>query len=174
MESKNNFVLPHNKKTYAFVGADDLIVVDTQDALLIAKRGHAQEVKTVVDRLKSEKSKLVDEHTFEERPWGRFDILKDFPHFKSKVIQVNPGAQISYQSHKKREEHWIIIKGEGLVIVNEVETVVQPGSYVKVPQGAKHRIRNTGKIDLEFVEVQLGSYFGEDDIIRYQDDYQRT
>lgn len=174
VDSKNNFVLPQEQKKYAFVGVDDLIVVDTQDALLISRRGHSQDVKTVVDRLKAEKSKLVDEHTFEERPWGRFDILKDFSHFKSKVIEVNVGAQISYQSHTKREEHWIITKGEGVVVLNEVETKVQRGSYVKIPLGAKHRIRNTGASSLEFVEVQLGSYFGEDDIVRYQDDYKRT
>jgi len=174
VDSKNNFVLPQLQKKYAFVGVDDLIVVDTQDALLISRRGHSQDVKTVVDRLKSEKSKLVDEHTFEERPWGRFDILKDFSHFKSKVIEVNPGAQISYQSHAKREEHWIITKGEGIVTLNEVETKVQRGSYIKIPLGSKHRIKNIGTGGLEFVEVQLGSYFGEDDIVRYQDDYQRV
>ena len=174
VDSKNNFVLPQNQKRYAFVGVDDLIVVDTQDALLISKRGHSQDVKTVVDRLKSEKSKLVDEHTFEERPWGRFDVLKDFSHFKSKVIEVNVGAQISYQSHTKREEHWIITRGEGIVILNEQDIPVQRGSYVKIPQGSKHRIRNTGTTSLEFVEVQIGTYFGEDDIVRYQDDYKRV
>jgi mannose-1-phosphate guanylyltransferase/mannose-1-phosphate guanylyltransferase/mannose-6-phosphate isomerase len=174
VDSKNNFVLPHEKKQYAFVGVDDLIVVDTQDALLISKRGHSQQVKTVVDRLKAEKSKMVDEHTFEERPWGRFDVMKDFSHFKSKVIEVNPGSQISYQSHAKREEHWIITKGEGVVVLNEVEIPVQRGSYVKIPLGAKHRIKNQGAAALEFVEVQLGSYFGEDDIVRYQDDYKRV
>ncbi len=173
VDSKNNFVLPHMQKRYAFVGVDDLIVVDTQDALLITKKGHSQDVKTVVERLKNEKSKLVDEHTFEERPWGRFDILKDFTDFKSKIIEVDVGAQISYQSHTKREEHWIITKGEGVVILNDQEIPVQRGSYVKIPLGAKHRIRNTGKIALAFVEVQLGSYFGEDDIVRYQDDYKR-
>lgn len=178
VDSKNNFILPHNGKQYAIVGADDLIVVDTQDALLISKRGHTQDVKTVVDRLKSDVSpsvkKLVDEHTFEERPWGRFDILKDFPHFKSKIISVNPGAQISYQSHTKREEHWIVVKGSGIVVLNEKDIPVKRGTYVFIPLEAKHRIRNTGAEPLEFVEVQLGSYFGEDDIVRYQDDYKRS
>jgi len=174
VDSKNNFVMPHNGKRYAFVGVDDVIVVDTQDALLLVKRGHSQEVKTVVDRLKSEKSKLTEEHPFEERPWGRFDVLRDYPHFKSKVIAVGVGSQISYQSHAKREEHWIITRGEGVVVLNDQDIQVQRGSYVKIPQGAKHRIRNTGTQDLEFVEVQLGSYFGEDDIVRYLDDYNRV
>ncbi len=174
VDSKNNFVLPKNDKTYAFVGVDDVIVIDTEDALLIAKKGETQNVKTVVDRLKKVNPKLAREHTFEERPWGRFDILQDRQHFKSKVIQVNPFQQISYQSHANREEHWVIVRGVGEVILNDQTIPVQIGSYVKIPQGAKHRIRNTSKDPLEFVEVQLGSYFGEDDIVRYQDDYKRN
>ncbi|GIL16341.1 MAG: mannose-1-phosphate guanylyltransferase/mannose-6-phosphate isomerase [Oligoflexia bacterium] len=173
VDSKNNFVLPHGDKTYAVVGVDDLIVVDTQDALLISKRGHTQDVKTVVDRLKKTNPQMIENHTFEERPWGRFDILRDYQHFKSKIIQVNPGSQISYQSHSKREEHWIIIQGQGVVVLDEKEVPVQKGSYIKIPLQSKHRIRNTGAEPLEFVEVQLGTYFGEDDIVRYQDDYKR-
>jgi mannose-1-phosphate guanylyltransferase/mannose-1-phosphate guanylyltransferase/mannose-6-phosphate isomerase len=175
VDSKNNFLIPQGDKKYAFVGAEDLIVVDTQDALLIVKRGHSQDVKTVVDRLKAQKSTLVHEHPFEERPWGRFDVLsEDFANFKSKVIRVNPGAQLSYQSHTKREEHWIIVAGEGIVVLNEKEIPVRKGSYVHIPVGAKHRLRNSGTVELEMVEVQLGSYFGEDDITRYQDDYKRV
>jgi mannose-1-phosphate guanylyltransferase/mannose-6-phosphate isomerase len=173
VDSKNNFVLPHNGKRYSFVGVDDVVVVDTADALLIAKKGSTQEVKTVVDRLKNEKSQLIQEHTFEERPWGRFDILRDSSYYKSKVIGVAAGAQISYQSHAKREEHWIIVKGVGEVVLNDEVIPVKYGSYVKIPLGAKHRIRNTGTEELQFIEVQLGQYFGEDDITRYQDDYKR-
>lgn len=174
VDSKNNFVLPKADKRYAFVGVNDVIVVDTEDALLIAKKGKTQNVKMVVERLKNENPKLVSDHTFEERPWGRFEILRDKEHFKSKVIQVNPHQQISYQSHAKREEHWVIVKGAGEVILNEQVIPVQAGTYVKIPLGAKHRIRNTGSEPIEFIEVQLGSYFGEDDIVRYQDDYKRN
>lgn len=174
VDSKNNFVLPNNGKSYAFVGVDDVIVVDTEDALLIARKGETQNVKTVVDRLKVENPKLTKEHVFEERPWGRFEILRDKEYFKSKVIQVGPQQRISYQSHAKREEHWVIVKGAGEVILNDQVIPVKAGSYVKIPMGAKHRINNTGNEPLEFVEVQLGSYFGEDDIVRYQDDYKRN
>lgn len=174
VDSKNNFVLPLADKRYAFVGVDDLIVVDTADALLVAKKGETQNVKTVVDRLKKENPKLAHEHIFEERPWGKFEILKDKDHFKSKVIQVDPHQQISYQSHAKREEHWVITKGVGEVILNEKTIPVKAGTYVHIPLGAKHRIRNTSSEPIEFIEVQLGSYFGEDDIVRYQDDYQRS
>ncbi|PIS11933.1 MAG: mannose-1-phosphate guanylyltransferase/mannose-6-phosphate isomerase [Bdellovibrio sp. CG10_big_fil_rev_8_21_14_0_10_47_8] len=174
VHSKNNFVLPKEDKKYAFVGVDDLIVVDTDDALLIAKRGQTQDVKLVVDRLNKENSKLAHEHTFEERPWGRFEVLRDKEHFKSKVIRVDAHQQISYQSHAKREEHWVIVKGEGEVILDEQVIPVKAGSYVKIPLGAKHRIRNTSPHPIEFIEVQLGAYFGEDDIVRYQDDYRRN
>lgn len=174
VDSKNNFVLPKAGKKYAFVGVDDVIVVDTDDALLIAKRGETQNVKMVVDRLKGESSKLATEHTFEERPWGRFEILRDKEHFKSKVIRVDPKQQLSYQSHKSREEHWVIIKGQGEVVLDDQVIPVKAGSYVKIPLAAKHRMRNTGSNPLEFIEVQLGSYFGEDDITRYQDDYKRN
>ena len=173
VDSKNNFVLPKQGKRYAFVGVDDLIVVDTEDALLISSKGHTQQVKTVVDRLKVEAPKLAIEHVFEERPWGRFEIMRDQKHFKSKIIQVNVGAQISYQSHEKREEHWIIVRGIGEIILDEKVMGVQVGSYMRIPTGAKHRIRNVGTEPLEFIEVQLGTYFGEDDIVRYKDDYKR-
>jgi mannose-1-phosphate guanylyltransferase/mannose-1-phosphate guanylyltransferase/mannose-6-phosphate isomerase len=173
VDSKNNFVLPKPDKRYAFVGVDDLIVVDTEDALLVAKKGETQKVKMVVDRLKSESPKLAKEHTFEERPWGRFEILRDKEHFKSKVIRVDPKQALSYQSHAQREEHWVIVRGKGEVVLNEQVIPVQAGSYVKIPLGAKHRIRNPGPEPIEFIEVQLGSYFGEDDIVRYQDDYNR-
>ena len=174
VNSSNNFVLPKADKRYAFLGVDDLIVVDTDDALLIAKKGETQDVKLIVDRLKTESPKLLSEHTFEERPWGRFEILRDKEHFKSKIIRVNPHQQISYQSHAKREEHWVIVKGVGEVILNDQTIPIRAGSYVKIPTGSKHRIRNTGSDPIEFVEVQLGSYFGEDDIVRYQDDYSRS
>lgn len=174
VDSNNNFVLPKSDKRYAFVGVDDLIVVDTDDALLVAKKGETQNVKLVVDRLKKENSKLANEHTFEERPWGKFEILRDTDHFKSKVIQVDAHQQISYQSHAKREEHWVITKGAGEVILNDQVIPVKAGTYIHIPLGAKHRIRNTSAEPIQFIEVQIGTYFGEDDIVRYQDDYQRN
>lgn len=173
VDSKNNFVLPYKNKHYAFVGVENLIVVDTDDALMISEKGASQDVKIVVDRLKKNNPQLIEQHTFEERPWGRFEILRDEVHFKSKVIRVDAGQQLSLQSHTRREEHWVVVKGTGEVVVNEEVIPVAAGSYVKIPLGAKHRMRNNSKESLEFIEVQLGSYFGEDDITRYQDDYNR-
>lgn len=176
ISSENNFVFPTDQKTYAFVDVDDLVVVDTQDATLIVKRGRSEKVKDVVDRLKSfppMAAKRATQHAFEIRPWGKFEVLKDTPDFKSKVISVDPGAQISYQSHEKRAEHWTIIKGRGEVVLNDETIPVAAGSHIFIPVKAKHRIRNTGSEPLTFVEVQLGTYFGEDDIVRYEDSYGR-
>lgn len=169
-----NYVHSSAPKQYAFAGVSDLIVVETKDAVLVTKKGESQQVKDVVEALKTKSPALLAQHLDEERPWGKFEVLKDTDTFKSKVIDVLPGQQISYQSHNKREEHWLIVDGSGVVILNGEEIPVERGSYVKIPLQAKHRVRNTGKVVMRFVEVQLGSYFGEDDIIRYQDDYQRS
>lgn len=173
IKSHNNFVIPSEQKKYAFVGVDDLVIVDTKDALLIAKKGETENVKDVVEKLKKQKSALVSDHSFEERPWGRFEIISQSPHSKTKIMRVNPGQQISYQSHAKREEHWVIIAGAGELTLDGKLQTLKKGSSVKIPQGAKHRIRNVGNEALEFIEVQLGSYFGEDDIVRFEDDYNR-
>lgn len=173
VRSENNFVFSITGKKYAFIDSNDLVVVDTQDALLISKKGSTQSVKEVFDAIKKDSPSLTTDHVFEYRPWGKYEILKDTNVFKSKVIEVLPGEQLSYQSHEKREEHWIITQGQGIVVLNGEDIPVSAGSYVRIPLGSKHRMRNTGQTKLEFIEVQLGSYFGEDDITRYQDDYQR-
>lgn len=174
VKSQNNFVFGSEEKHYSMIGMEDVILVDTRDALMLVKKGASQDVRHVVDALNQQKSSLLKEHPFEYRPWGYFEILKDTENFKSKVIRVNPHSQISYQSHAKREEHWTITKGSGEVVLNDQVIPVQAGSHIHIPLGAKHRIRNTTDSLLEFVEVQLGTYFGEDDIVRYQDDYQRS
>ena len=164
------------KKHYAFNGVNDLIVVDTQDALMITRRGESEGVKAIVEEIqKSPESNVTAEHVFEDRPWGRYEVLQNQQHFKSKVIDVLPMQQLSYQSHAKREEHWLITQGLGEVVLNDEVIKVKAGSYVFIPLGAKHRMRNTHPSqNLQFIEVQLGEYFGEDDIQRYQDDYQRS
>lgn len=170
----SNFVFPSEKKTYGLVDVSDLIVVDTPDALLIARKGSSEHVKEIVDQLKTDKVASATQHQFEVRPWGRFQVLHDAEEFKSKTVTVDPGAQLSYQSHRRRSEHWIVVKGHGEVVLEDETIAVQPGTHVHIPIGAKHRMRNTGKTPLKFVEVQLGSYFGEDDIERFQDDYHRV
>ena len=175
IDAKDNFAYAKKERVVGFIGVDNLIVIDTADALLIAKKGTTQKVKQIYDALVARKDIRTSEHPFEFRPWGRFEVLKDTADFKSKVIQVNPGQQLSYQSHTKRAEHWVVIKGNPEVVLNDKTHLLKPTESIYIPQGAKHRIRNPHATELvEIVEVQVGSYFGEDDIIRYQDDYQRS
>lgn len=174
VKAKDNFVFGLPQKSYSFVGVDELILVDTQDALMVVKKGQSQDVRHVVEKVQAIQPNLAKEHMYEYRPWGEFEILRDTADFKSKVIRVNPNSQISYQSHNQREEHWIITKGQGEVVLNDEVIPVKVGSHVHIPKQAKHRVRNNSAEPLEFVEVQLGTYFGEDDIIRYQDDYKRS
>lgn len=108
-----------------------------------------------------------------ERPWGYFEVLEDRTTHKTKRIVVYSGQRLSYQSHTKREETWVFVKGEGVVIIDGFDHIVKTGSVIKIPFNAKHRVKNTGEGHLEFIEVQNGSYFGEDDIVRYEDDYGR-
>lgn len=110
----------------------------------------------------------------EQRPWGYYKILEDADTHKVKRICVKPNQRLSLQSHSKREELWIVLKGRGYVTLDDKDILVIPGSIVRIPMGAKHRVRNDGVEDLEFIEVQTGTYFGEDDIVRYSDDYGRA
>lgn len=175
VDASSNFALSSTGRLVSFVGTQDLVVIDTADAVLIADKNSTQKVKQVVDTLNEHHDKRAQEHPFEFRPWGRFEVLRDTADFKSKVIHVNPGQQLSYQSHAKRAEHWVIIKGHPEVVLNDVVHALKPGESIYIPQGAKHRIRNPHASEsVEFVEVQVGTYFGEDDIVRYQDDYKRV
>lgn len=171
--SKNNHVFSKEKKVYGFVGCEDLTVVDTADALMILKKGQSQKVKDLVETLNTKNPNIINEHIFDHRPWGRYEILHEEDNFKSKVIVVDPGQKISYQSHAQRAEHWIIVKGEAVVVLNDQEIVKKQGEHIFIPMGAKHRIMNSTTKPVEFIEVQVGTYFGEDDIVRYQDDYGR-
>jgi mannose-1-phosphate guanylyltransferase/mannose-6-phosphate isomerase len=175
IDGANNYVFSKEAgRTYALVGVSDLMVVDTQDALLICKKGHSQKVKDAQSALAKQGAQPANAHPFENRPWGRFDILKDTSKFKSKIIRVDPGQQLSLQSHAKRAEHWIILNGNPEVVLNDAVLTPKAGEHVYIPTGAKHRMRNPTNEAVEFVEVQVGSYFGEDDIVRYQDDYRRN
>lgn len=173
-DSTGNYVFSIRPKVVGLVGVRDLLVVDTPDALLITQKGHSQKVKDLVDQVKKAGLPEATEHPFETRPWGGFEVLADRPQFKVKTITVDPGEQLSYQSHTKREENWLIIGGTAEVTLNDTVHRLKVGESIRIPLGAKHRIRNPGSSPLQFIEVQTGTYFGEDDIVRYKDDYQRT
>lgn len=172
-KAKNNFVYGLDEKTYTFLGVDDLIVVDTADVLMVVRKGETQNVKHLLEKAKDKNNSLAGDHVFEYRPWGYFEVLKDTKDFKSKILRVEPGHQLSYQSHAKRAEHWIIIKGSPEITLDGKILKPKPGESVFIPLGAKHRIKNPGVVPVEIVEIQVGSYFGEDDIVRYSDDYGR-
>lgn len=173
VSAKGNSIFSKQKKKYGIVGCDDLIIVDTADATLICKKGQSQKVKELVEAFKVDNIKIINEHVFENRPWGKFEVLRDEDYFKSKIISIEAGQKISYQSHSKRAEHWVMIKGQAVVILDEVEHILNQGEHIYIPQNSKHRILNKTKNSIELIEVQVGSYFGEDDIVRYQDEYGR-
>jgi len=172
--SGGNFVFPLRDRVYGLVGVDGLIVVDTDDALLIARRGATQEVKELVERLRDAGRREATEHSFEIRPWGDFEVLRDTDRFKSKILRVTPGHRLSYQSHRHRSEHWIVVRGRPEVTLDGAVHRLAPGDHIAIPRGARHRIANPGDELVEIVEVQLGTYFGEDDIERFEDDYERA
>lgn len=173
-EATGNFAYGFRDKVYGFVGLDDAILVDTADATLVAKKGATQSVKGLVEQLREAGHRVATEHVFERRPWGEFEVLRNTDLFKSKILRVFPHQRLSYQSHRHRSEHWVIIQGHPEVVLNDEILTPQPGEAVFIPQGAKHRIQNPTDELVEIVEVQIGSYFGEDDIIRYEDDYERS
>lgn len=173
-DSQNNYVFSIRNKVIGLVGVENSIVVDTPDALLVASKGNSQKVKDLLQQIKDAGLPEATEHPFETRPWGRYEVLCDRKDFKSKVITVHAGHQLSYQSHKKRSEHWVVISGEAEVVLNDETHKLKPGDSIEIPQGSKHRMRNPGTTPLIFTETQTGSYFGEDDITRYEDDYSRV
>lgn len=173
LESDNNFVFSSTSKAVALVGVKDLIVVDTGDTLLVCNKGESQKVKEVVAQLK-DRHYSSKEHLFEHRPWGKYTILHDAPEFKVKRIVINPGQALSYQLHEQRSEHWVVIHGKGTVVLNDKEHNLNVGDSIEIPIKAKHRMINKEDVDLEFVEVQTGEYFGEDDIQRLSDEYGRV
>jgi len=155
-------------------GVNDLVIVDTADALLVCDRHSSQDVKKIVDQLKSANAVEAREHKTIYRPWGSYTSLEMGPTYQVKRINVNPGARLSLQSHNHRAENWVVVEGEALVTIDDNQIVVKRGESVFIPKGARHRMENQRKEPLAIIEVQNGDYLGEDDIVRYEDDYGRT
>ncbi|MDN3988220.1 mannose-1-phosphate guanylyltransferase/mannose-6-phosphate isomerase [Zwartia vadi] len=168
-----NCYLRSEDRIVAAVGIRDLIVVDTPDALLVAEKSHAQDVKQIVAQLKSAGHESYKLHRTVHRPWGTYTILEEGLHFKIKRIVVKPGASLSLQMHHHRSEHWIVVEGMAQVVNGEKELIIVTNESTFIPAGHKHRLENPGKIDLVLIEVQSGQYLGEDDIVRFQDNYGR-
>jgi mannose-1-phosphate guanylyltransferase/mannose-6-phosphate isomerase len=157
----------------SIIGMEDCLVVDTDDALLIAKKGEAQRVREVVDELRKGRRKEASEHTTTYRPWGSYTVLEEGERYKIKRIVVNPSAKLSLQKHYHRSEHWVVIKGTARVTIGGNEVLVHENESAFVPKSTLHKLENPGKVPLEIIEVQNGEYVGEDDIERLDDVYGR-
>ena len=173
--TRNSYVASDDVHT-AVIGLDDVAVVATKDAVLVAKRSVAGELKTLVANLRAsvDTRRLADEHRKVLRPWGSYESVDRGERFQVKRIVVKPGARLSLQKHFHRAEQWIVVKGTATVEVDAETKIVRENENVYIPLGAWHRLSNEGKIPLELIEVQSGSYLGEDDIVRSQDDYKRV
>ena len=172
IDSRNSYA--YARRLVALVGVDDLVVVETDDAVLVARKDRVQQVKDVVAQLKAQQRTQAALHREVHRPWGSYDSIDMADGFQVKRIKVKPGARLSLQSHKRRAEHWVVVRGTARVTRdNDVfELFANQSTYI--PIGAKHRLENPGTDMLELIEVQSGDYLGEDDIVRYEDAYGRS
>jgi mannose-1-phosphate guanylyltransferase/mannose-6-phosphate isomerase len=171
-DTRDSFI-QSDARVVAAIGVERMIVVDTPDALLIAARDRAQDVKQVVQKLKVRDHAAHQVHRTVRRPWGTYTVLEEGPGYKIKRIVVKPRAALSLQMHRHRSEHWVVISGDARVANGEQELVVHPNQSTFIPAGNKHRLENPGATDLVIIEVQAGAYVGEDDIVRYDDIYGR-
>ena len=173
-EVDNCFIRSEDGRMIGAVGVQDLIVVDTADALLIATRERAQDVKQIVAKLKKVNHDAYRLHRTVHRPWGTYTVLEEGDRFKMKRIVVKPNAQLSLQMHHHRSEHWIVVSGCADIVNGEQIISLQPNESTYIPAGHKHRLINPGVMDLVLIEVQCGEYLGEDDIVRFEDVYGRV
>jgi mannose-1-phosphate guanylyltransferase/mannose-6-phosphate isomerase len=157
----------------ACVGTTNVVVVETADAVLVVDRSHVQDVKELVSRIKAQHAPEADAHRKVRRPWGFYDSIDRGERFQVKRIVVTPGAQLSLQLHHHRAEHWVVVRGTALVTRGEEQFLLSENESTYIPIGTRHRLENPGKVPLEIIEIQSGTYLGEDDIVRFNDTYGR-
>lgn len=173
IDARNNFISSEGKLT-ALVGVENLVVVVTDDAILVADRARAEDLKKLVEKLRAEKRTEADSHAKVHRPWGNYQSLDRGERYQVKRIVVNPGGRLSLQKHAHRAEHWVVVRGTALVTIGDEKKTLQENESVYVPLGAVHRLENPGTTPVELIEVQSGNYLGEDDIVRLEDVYRRS
>jgi len=161
------------KQLVALLGLENVVVVTTDDAVLVARREDSDGLRRVVQKLKEVAPALTEDHLKVHRPWGAYQSLDQGPRYQVKRIVVKQGGRLSLQMHHHRAEHWIVVRGTARVTIGDTVKLLHENESIYVPSGARHRLENPGKIDLELIEVQTGSYLGEDDIVRIEDDYHR-
>ena len=170
---KNSYVHADHRLVAA-IGLEDVMIVETADAVLVAAKGAVQDVKKIVDRLKAEKRTEAGLHREVFRPWGSYDSIDQSDRYQVKRITVNPGQKLSVQMHHHRAEHWVVVSGTAKVWLGEKEVLLTENQSTYIPVGVVHALENPGKIPLELIEVQSGAYLGEDDIVRFEDRYGRA
>ena len=173
LDKTTNSLVYSSTRLVSAVGVDSLVIVETADAVLVADRNNSQEVKAIVSRLEQEGREEKNLHRKVNRPWGWYDSVDEGERFKVKRIQVKPGASLSLQMHHHRAEHWIVVKGVAEITNGDQMIMLSENQSTYIPQGQTHRLANPGKEPLEIIEVQSGSYLGEDDIVRFEDTYGR-
>jgi len=174
LEDTRDSYIYSEKGLVATIGVRDLVIVDTPDALLVADRERAQDVSKIVERLRKTGRKEQEQHLKNHRPWGHFETLNVGPRFQVKLLHVKPGGKLSMQMHHHRSEHWVVVQGTAKVVVGTEEKLVRENESVYIVATQWHRLENPGKTPLEMIEVQIGSYLGEDDIVRADDVYNRA
>ena len=172
-QDTTNTYINANHHMVATIGVDNLIVVDTPDATFIAKQDRAQEVKSIIETLQSNDRNECGEHRKVYRPWGWYDSIESGKNFQVKMLHVNPGAKLSLQMHHKRAEHWVVVTGTATVIKEKDKLTLREGESTYIPVGTTHGLENKTNEQLEIIEVQSGTYLGEDDIVRFEDIYGR-
>jgi len=173
IDTVKNSLVRAESRFVAVIGLDDIIVVETKDAILISAKDQAQRVKNVVTYLEENKKQEGRYHSRVYRPWGHYEAIDEGERFQVKRITVKPGEKLSLQMHHHRAEHWIVVSGTALVTKGDEQTLLTENESIYIPVGSKHRLENPGKLPLHLIEVQTGSYLGEDDIVRFEDIYQR-
>jgi mannose-1-phosphate guanylyltransferase/mannose-6-phosphate isomerase len=173
IDTKDTLVIS-SKRLITTIGMEDCLIIDTDDAVLVAKKGETQKVREVVNKLKAENRKEALEHLTTYRPWGSYTVLEEGERYKIKRIVVNPGERLSLQMHYHRSEHWVVVRGAAKVTIGDKDVHIHENESVYVPKSTLHRLENPGKVPLEMIEVQNGEYVGEDDIVRLDDVYGRT
>lgn len=173
LEDTSDCLVIADSRLVACLGLDDVVVVETPDAVLVARKSKTQQIRKIVTRLKSEARSHTDNHRKVYRPWGHYDSIDCGERFQVKRIVVKPGASLSLQMHHHRAEHWIVVRGTARITKGEETITLTENQSTYIPLGTLHRLENPGRIDLEIIEVQSGSYLGEDDIVRFKDDYGR-
>lgn len=173
-QQTHNSLIHSGDKLVATIGIDDLVIINTKDVVLVAHKDQTQQVKDIVNSLKKQGRSEVSLHREVYRPWGKYDAIDSGSRFQVKRITVKPGAKLSVQMHHHRAEHWIVVSGTAKVTINDTEQFLTENQSVYIPITAVHALENPGKVELELIEVQSGSYLGEDDIVRFEDRYGRA